>query len=84
VSQVILLIAPNDFDIRLPGFFTRTRLRRIIREITPVVEAILKDLALPLKLRGTICGDAVIGHQQYTARSTGLRSIECARAEPCR
>jgi hypothetical protein len=50
VSQVILFIAPNDFDIRLPGFFTRTRLRRVIREITPVVEAILKDPALAVKI----------------------------------
>lgn len=40
---------PNDFDIRLPDFFTRRRLKRVIRQMKPVVEAILKDPALVVK-----------------------------------
>jgi hypothetical protein len=40
---------PNDFDIRLPDFVTRRRLKRAIREMKPIVEAILKDPALVVK-----------------------------------
>jgi hypothetical protein len=38
-----------SFDIRLPDFFTGRRLKRVIRQMKPVVEAILKDPALVVK-----------------------------------
>jgi hypothetical protein len=44
--------APNDFDIRPPDFFTRSRLRRAIREMKAAAEQIVKDPTLAVEPSG--------------------------------
>jgi hypothetical protein len=42
---------PNDFEMRPPDFFTKRRLRRVIREMKAIVHEILQDPSLAAEAR---------------------------------